>query len=46
MDFSLNTPGRVFTRQVYTVLDWLSDIGGLFGALVVFIKFAIGLYDP
>ena len=41
----LNITGREFSREVYTVLDWLSDIGGLFGTFSGFLAFASGLYN-
>jgi hypothetical protein len=31
---------------VYSLLDWLSDIGGLFGTIAAFVSFASGLYNP
>ena len=46
MDFGLNVPGRVFTRKVYSALDWLSEIGGMFGSIGMFVSFTVGLYNP
>ena len=31
--YELSTSKSVYYRQVYAVLDWLRDIGGLYGAL-------------
>jgi hypothetical protein len=46
MDWELNVPGRIFTRSVYTFVDWLSDVGGLFGTVSVFVIGVLGLYTP
>jgi len=46
MDFSLTVPGREFYRTVNTVIDWLSEIGGLFGTVSALISFIAGLYNP
>jgi hypothetical protein len=46
MDFTLTVPGREFKRTVNTVIDWLSEIGGLFGTVSALISFIAGLYNP
>ena len=46
MDFTLTVPGREFYRTVNTVIDWLSEIGGLFGTVSALISFIAGLYNP
>ena len=34
---------RSFDRRVYTVLDWLSDVGGLSGAMFSIIGIVTGI---
>ena len=46
MDFLLDVPGRLVTRKVYSVVDWLSDVGGMFGSISMLVSFAVGLYNP
>jgi hypothetical protein len=46
MDFNLNVPGRLVTRKVFSALDWLSEVGGMFGSISMFVSFAISLYNP
>ena len=31
---------------MYSLLDWLSDIGGLFGTLAGLVSFIAGFYNP
>ena len=46
MDFTLNVPGRLVTRKVYSVIHWLSEVGGVFGSISMFVSFVVGLYNP
>jgi hypothetical protein len=46
MNFSLNVPGKEFHRTMYTLLEWLSDIGGIFGTLAGLVSFIAGFYNP
>ena len=39
MDFDM----RSFDRRIFTVLDWLSDVGGLSGALFSIVGIIIGI---
>ena len=35
----------MFTREVYSVLEFLSDIGGLYGTVSVIVMFISGAYS-
>jgi hypothetical protein len=30
---------------MYSLLDWLSEIGGLYGTIAIFVSFVAGLYN-
>ena len=40
--FDLNLDLIVVSRDLYTILDWLSDIGGIHGMLISAIAVVIG----
>ena len=46
MNFALNVPGKEFRRTVYTLIDWVSDLGGLFGTLAGLVSFISAFYNP
>ena len=35
----------VHKRSIYTILDWLGDIGGLLDALICVAKISLGFYS-
>ena len=43
--FYLGVPGSEYTRTVYSVLDYLGEVGGLFGIFSMFFSFFIGMYN-
>jgi hypothetical protein len=46
MDFHLGTSGRMITRSVWTISDWLSVCGGFFGSLsMILATLLITFYD-
>lgn len=46
MDFHLGTLGRIVTRKVWTISDWLSVCGGFFGSLsMILATLLIYFYD-
>ena len=45
MNFYLGIPGAEYTRTVYSMLDFLGEIGGLFGTFSMFFSFFIGIYN-
>ncbi len=46
MDFHLGTSGRIVTRKVWTISDWLSVCGGFFGSLsMILATLMITFYD-
>ena len=43
--FGLTSEGRIISRTVYSMLAWMSDIGGLYGVFVIFFAFVVGSYN-
>jgi hypothetical protein len=45
VQFRVVSEGRIFTRTVYSILSWMSDIGGLYGLVGMMFAFVVGWYN-
>ena len=45
LEICLGQAGKIFGRQVYTYMDCLGEIGGIYGILSLFLQLFLGAYN-
>jgi hypothetical protein len=45
VSYLLTSEGRIISRTVYSIIDWLGDIGGIYGTFTMFFAVVIGWYN-